>query len=353
MLSGCRKAPILAVGINPNLPGWWPTQSAALNPLFDDYRQYAHYFRYRKAAKPELTPEDYTAYGGGPTDVPPESKFLLQVPIDSQGKPSINIQWREQKMYLAYAALLEDIAREMGWPTGRLSVGEDLVYGNMVACPSAKWTTKTDPNNPRLIPMTDAERQGIVAECFKKRRYFLRQLFQSLPKVILVFSQNTARAFLGELSGHFSSGNPRIDDDIASLMKETIILHFGDKSDGNPLDARVIFGPHPTGDPDAWREARPIVLESLIQTAKTDRLVYNSITKRLARTEGNCTFCTMLEIGPCGYEQELAPLATPPRLAAKGMPTWFAEKPLQMEMLERFLASAASFEDAWKHSDDP
>ena len=24
ILSGCRKAPILSVGINPNLPGYWP-----------------------------------------------------------------------------------------------------------------------------------------------------------------------------------------------------------------------------------------------------------------------------------------------------------------------------------------
>src|SRR4051812_40721264 len=32
MLSGCRKAPILAVGINPNLPAWWPNQRGSLNP---------------------------------------------------------------------------------------------------------------------------------------------------------------------------------------------------------------------------------------------------------------------------------------------------------------------------------
>src|SRR5689334_16037950 len=46
MLAGCRKAPILAVGINPNLPGWWPKMRGSLNPWFDDVRQYAYYFRY-------------------------------------------------------------------------------------------------------------------------------------------------------------------------------------------------------------------------------------------------------------------------------------------------------------------
>src|ERR1700688_657429 len=44
MLSGCRKAPIMAVGINPNLPGWWPAAYNSINPLFDDYKQFAHYF---------------------------------------------------------------------------------------------------------------------------------------------------------------------------------------------------------------------------------------------------------------------------------------------------------------------
>ena len=35
MLSGCRKTPILAVGINPNLPGWWAPTRNSVNPLFD------------------------------------------------------------------------------------------------------------------------------------------------------------------------------------------------------------------------------------------------------------------------------------------------------------------------------
>jgi hypothetical protein len=56
-LSGCRKAPIMAAGINPNLPGWWPATRNSVNPLFDDYAQFAHYFRYRATAKLRV-PED-------------------------------------------------------------------------------------------------------------------------------------------------------------------------------------------------------------------------------------------------------------------------------------------------------
>src|SRR5205085_11940344 len=63
ILSGCRKAPIMALGINPNLPGWWAHKRRWLAPLFDDYKQYAHYFRYRATAKLELTEADYERFG--------------------------------------------------------------------------------------------------------------------------------------------------------------------------------------------------------------------------------------------------------------------------------------------------
>ncbi|MFD0526132.1 hypothetical protein ACFQ1I_00920 [Kitasatospora arboriphila] len=69
-LSGCRKAPILAVGINPNLPGWWPDGHGSLTPDFDSVRQYAHYFRHRGVFKPELPDDAYRAFGGGPDDTP-------------------------------------------------------------------------------------------------------------------------------------------------------------------------------------------------------------------------------------------------------------------------------------------
>jgi len=47
LLSGCRKSPILCVGINPNLPGWSSNNRNAIHPYCDDVLQYARYFRYR------------------------------------------------------------------------------------------------------------------------------------------------------------------------------------------------------------------------------------------------------------------------------------------------------------------
>ena len=148
LLSGCRKAPLMALGINPNLPGWWPYHRGALNPLFDDYRQYAHYFRYRAHAKLELSQADYKRFGGGDHDTP-FSDFELDIPRTRDGNREIEVSLARQKMYDGYQDLLEGLADAMGWPKEKLTVGEDLAYGNMVASPSAKWTTKADPEGPR------------------------------------------------------------------------------------------------------------------------------------------------------------------------------------------------------------
>lgn len=345
MLSGCRKAPLLAVGINPNLPGWWPALRSSLNPLFDDYRQYAHYFRWRGTAKPELSAADYAAFGGGgPGDAPPDGRFQLNVPADAGGDHPVNLNWTPQKMYLEYQGLLDGLAQGMGWPSGRLSVGEDLSYGNMVACPSAKWVT----GHPDGLPgMTSAQKTGIVSECFRGRQYFLRQLFQSLPSVIVVFSQNTASTFIGELQGRFSKGDPKSTDKIADLMNREVILHYGDLPDGRPLDAQVVFGPHPTGDPDTWAVAKPHVMAQLVAAAHAGRLTFNTATRRLARPPGSCAFCPILDIGPCDYRAELTLLDKPPELTADRIPGLGPDKAMQQAMMRAFVADLAPAPDLW------
>ena len=113
VLSGCRKAPILAVGINPNLPGWWPWTRSSLNPLFDDYRQYAHYFRYRAIDKLQVPDADYRTFGGGPQDTP-FSDFELEVPVDPQGRRTIPVEVQPVTVYETYQALLDAVADRMG-----------------------------------------------------------------------------------------------------------------------------------------------------------------------------------------------------------------------------------------------
>jgi cytosine/adenosine deaminase-related metal-dependent hydrolase len=353
LLSGCRKSPILALGINPNLPGWWPATRRSLNPLFDDYKQYAHYFRYRAVDKLELSLEDYRAFGGGAEDTP-FSGLELQVPTDGDGNRTISVILQPQKMYQAYQGLLDSLSEAMGWPTQALVVGEDLAYGNMVHCPSAKWTTQPAPNDPALPPMTVEQRDGIVTECFRKRTYFLRQLFQSLPSVILIFSQNTANAFIAELEDRFSVGGPRLQEPVEQLMKREIRLRYGDLPDGSILDARVVFAPHITGDPAHFAAARKQVVEQLVEEARAGGLRFDDRTRHLTRPMGACVFCPMLEIGPCDYKDELRPLTNPPRLTAESPVALLqAEKRAQSELMAGIVAGSHPVHEAWAATDDP
>jgi hypothetical protein len=134
--------------INPNLPGWWKTSRNAINPLFDDYKQYAHYFRYRTTAKLQIPKTAYAAFREGQDDSPLK-EFELNVPADAQGVRDTAVEQQVMKMYENYQSLLNDLAAKMGWTDHKLSLGEDVSYGNMVACPSAKWITK------RCLPVQD------------------------------------------------------------------------------------------------------------------------------------------------------------------------------------------------------
>jgi hypothetical protein len=338
MLSGCRKAPIMAVGINPNLPGWWPASRNSVNPLFDDYQQYAHYFRYRQISKLDIPQQAYKKFGGGPADTP-FAAVELKVPRDTRGFRTIPVEPQMMAMYQNYQSLLDDLARAMQWNAHRLSIGEDVSYGNMVACPSAKWITKPDPTDPSMPSMTAAEQTGIVNECFHQRKYFLRQLFQSLPTVLMVFSQSTTDAFLGEMAGHFSKGKPKPGDKIEDLLNQEIRLKFGADKNGEPLEARVIFSPHITGDPAHFGPARAKVLSQLVEEAKAGRVSFNPLTGHLSRPPGGCVFCPMLEIGTCDYADELTPLSDAPGLSADS-PTshLMMEKQVTRSLLEEFLA---------------
>jgi hypothetical protein len=353
ILSGCRKAPIMALGINPNLPGWWAHKRRWLAPLFDDYKQYAHYFRYRATAKLELTEADYERFGGGDHDTP-FSDFVLQVPPDANGDRIVSAQLQPQTMYETYQSLLDALAQEMGWPAGKLVVGEDLTYGNMVATPSAKWTTVPDPRDPKLPPMTEDERNGIVGECFRKRKYFLRQLFQSLPNVLLIFSQSTANAFVAELAERFTSGDPKPGEPLHELMEREVRLEYGELPDGTSLEARVIFSPHITGNPAEFAAAKKHVVGQLVEEARANRLHFNAATGHLARPVGSCVFCPMLEIGPCDYVAELRPLSDQPRLTAESaVAALHEERRTQQALIGRLGDGAAPpIAEAWAATDE-
>ena len=280
------------------------------------------------------------------------SDFELDVPRDDDGARQIPLQLQPQRMYETYQALLDSLGEAMGWTDHEFKVGEDLAYSNMVACPSARWTTR--PTSDPLLPyMTVDERRGIVTECFRDRQYFLRQLFQSLPAILLIFSQSTANAFIGEMQDRFIEGDPEPGERLEALMQRTVRLLFGDMSDGTPLTARVIFAPHITGNPDDFIPARARVVEQMVEEAQAGNVVYNTATRHLRRPRGACVFCPMLQIGDCDYTDELTPLTDAPRLTADAPAHMLQEEKMtQLALLKTVPPTTRGAEDVWADTDE-
>ena len=337
LLSGCRKAPIMCVGINPNLPGWSEASRNAVHPYFDDYLQYAHYFRYRSTAKLRIPRNDYRRLLGGRTDTPNDPR-----PLVTEGD-TVALELDPVTMYRAYQSLLEGLAEAEGWQNHKLAVGEDLSYANMVACGSARWVVNPNPDDPSMPAMGAERARGIVDACFVKRRYFLRQLTQSLPNVLLVFSATTADPFIRVMQNRFRpEGAPRPGERLDQLLQREIRLEYGTLPDGTPLDARVIFLPHASARPQDFERARAAAIRHMRDEVAAGRLVYRTATGHLGRLRGGCFFCTneLYRIGPCDYKDELTALAAGAvqPLAADGAssPDPLAERQEQLRLLERF-----------------
>ncbi|GFG52561.1 hypothetical protein CQY20_09260 [Mycolicibacterium agri] len=305
LLSGCRKAPILCVGINPNLPGWTDSTRNAIHPYFDDVLQYAHYFRYRTRDKLNIPLTDYEELLGTDSDGPASPRPLTVPGGDIPVEPARVL------MYAQYQRLLDGLAQRRQWHPHKLAVGEDIAYANMVACPSARWVVRPSPEDPDMPVMGTARSKGIVRECFYERRYFLRQLVQSLPAVIIVFSQTTAREFIAALSGRFVEGAPEPGERLADLFERTIRIRYGQLSDGTNLDARVIFMPHASARPQEFDAMLTRAIDVLDEEVEGGNLVFRPQSGHLQRGRGMCVFCSnaLYRIGPCDYEQELRPIA--------------------------------------------
>jgi len=335
LLSGCRKAPILCVGINPNLPGWSDGTRNAIHPYFDSFLQYVHYFRYRTRDKLRIPSKQYDQLLGTGTDVPSSAKPLASL------NQSIPVERSPVLMYQQYQTLLDGLATRQHWNDHKLSVGEDIAYANMVACPSARWVVSRSDEDPAMPVMGTARAQGIVNECFSKRRYFLRQLFQTLPAVILVFSKTTAAEFIPAMQGRFTAGDPKVDESLEALFAREVRLKFGTLADGTVLDARVIFLPHASARAQDFARVREPTIGYLIQEVAAGRLVYDAKSGHLRRGRGGCVFCTnsLYRIGPCDYESELRPIAPMKLVKAKkaGPPDPLREKDEQARLLKDFL----------------
>lgn len=276
LLSGCRKAPIMSVGLNPNLRA--VTQPWRIYPYFDDIQQYAKHFRYRTTFKYSIEDEFYEAH----LTADGSAKLEEHQPIP--------LKKEHVSMYLEYDKLLKAFQQRIGITGASLSLGEDVSYYNFVACHSPRWD------------MDQETETGIVQECYYLRRFFLGQLVQSMPKVVMIFGKAVMRSFVANFYNAFDKDNVPDPGQIYSdiLQNNNYVMRIGGER------VRVIFSPHPTGARPWYVRlgAEEKIVGALAEEYSAGNLIYDAEIKHFKRTKGACKFCDndVFFIGKCRYK---------------------------------------------------
>lgn len=259
-LKGCRKAPIMFVGINPNLTGFWmlPAEgrelkgNRAVYPNFADDREYACHHRYIHKGNHEykiegeldslIDPADaVTATTSGKIVATPiesvatdtqrcNCKRAAQIVLQSESGENKTVYptWRVDENFVAarttYAVgqviagnmtaastLGKSVqvknysgssyfARAESYCNAKgLEIGEDVSMHDMLACATPGWG-----KDKYCIPQED-----LIGNCVKKNRYAAHQIIQSRPALI-IFSGLDAFAMFCENFAEFVSPKPDI-----------------------------------------------------------------------------------------------------------------------------------------------
>ena len=301
LMSGCRKAPIMTIGINPNLTAYWTGVDGATwcYPYFDDIGQYAYYFRHRAiyqerflldfikssvipGTKVEATNDgwikmmsrsdfpsaiwlfleyqterikqegrllesDYKIFFNSKKSNVTEKNVLFKKGdmiagrIDLKEKVPTEICQEEVGYYKRFQSIFELFKKLVGTELegSDLRMAEDVCQGDMVACASPGWESR--------IP--DSVRKGIKMECVRCRQWLIRQMLQTRPKVI-VFSGRSALAMFDEVMGSYFE--PKLDlskdskQDVYDLLKlcEGEGIYLKVNQEDLSFQSRIIVSPH-------------------------------------------------------------------------------------------------------------
>lgn len=276
LLSGCRKAPVMSIGLNPNLRA--VKDKKRIYPYFDDIRQYAEHFRYRTNYKYRIETAFFNDHAMPNTDDAVFAEDEL-VPLKKS----------YVSMYNEYKDILDGFQVAAGIADADLKLGEDVSYYNFVACHSPRWN------------MPSAEEEGIIQECFRHRQYFLRQLRQSSPQVVIIFGKPIMRQFAAFFRDHFDPVHlPDPNASYTAIMADNnYVMHLENQR------IRVIFSSHPTGNRAYYQQinARDKIVAALKDEYEQGRLTYNAAMKHFDRSQGSCEYCSneLFYIGDCPY----------------------------------------------------
>lgn len=298
LMSGCRRAPIMSIGINPNLTASQRSVRGATwcYPFFDDIAKYADHFRNRTIHQERFPVELVRKYIVAGTETVAESDGevtditwaspkmadniaisvsyadrrtdVLRVPVDHEvlcdtsqtyrnfrkgdilaGKLELpegvaaNVIQERVGYYEQFQKIIERFkSSDPALQSSEVQIGEDACQADMVACPSPGWNA--------YFP--DVVREGVANECVARRRYLARQLIQTRPAAIVFAGSSAVEMFLDSLKNELASGQVKIDPPV-DLSKDTVVLlreslstryMLQYQANGVSFDSRLVFSPH-------------------------------------------------------------------------------------------------------------
>jgi len=296
VMHGCRKAPIMTIGINPNMTSYFPSSAGArwAYPHFDQDAKYAYFYRHQTifqesldldlirrhirpgseviAQKPgwvagTVRSKDHRwllltlKYQGEESETQielawtPEARgvILFDRDYNCEGEPDFHegdviagileapsnmeadIYENAVNYYQRFINVLEKFKEMAGGEISKadLRIGEDVAQHDMIACASPGWSTKYD------IP-----RDRITQNCVQTHGFVVSQVIQSQPKVLVIVGGSSLAMFARIFEPYMDldwEGR-----DIYQLLKDTteneyyLTIDIGEVS----FKSRIIACPH-------------------------------------------------------------------------------------------------------------
>lgn len=258
VMHGCRKAPIMTIGINPNMTSYFISDTGARwsYPNFSNDARYAYYYRHHNVYQESLSLDFIKAnIKPGSEIIAEKDGWLLDVErsadhrwvlltiryVDEESSREIEVAWTDTLRFVVLADtsrqvnpdrlgfragdliggkieglqsddvqiyenatgyyqrfvfVLDRFKQRVGGPlaSADLSISEDVAQHDMVACASPGWSDRYD------IP-----RDRISHNCVMDNAFLISQLVQSRPAVIVIVG-GSSMAMFGQALAPFLIG---------------------------------------------------------------------------------------------------------------------------------------------------
>ncbi|MCB9001416.1 MAG: hypothetical protein H6537_05510 [Bacteroidales bacterium] len=248
VMHGCRKAPIMTIGINPNMTAYFPSETGAVwaYPDFGKSERYAYYYRHHNVYQESLDLDFIKENIVSGTEIIAEQDgwltgsnrcsdhrwLLLTIEYVDGSHKEVEVAWTDRLRFVVlvntnskkdpeklsfkkgdvigakiagligenkqlydnstgyyqrYVYVLERFKKLMaGQPVSEadLSISEDVAQHDMIACASPGWSSQYD------IP-TDR----ITRNCVMNHAFLVSQLIQTKPSVIVIVGGSSLEMF--------------------------------------------------------------------------------------------------------------------------------------------------------------